>query len=115
MDVLTNKLANALSDLYLECRAMGWNGMAEEMQNASGALDEYRNAVGKEILAATDAQADMDAEPLDLGELLIVVTGDPTAGFRFTGPFNTNEAAEEAAGNHFDSAWTAPLNRPEAD
>jgi hypothetical protein len=47
----------------------------------------------------------------DAREAFIVITGDPVAGFIFTGPFVNHEAAEQWA-EGLQDWWTAFLQRP---
>ena len=113
MDAITNKLAGALQDLYLECRAQGLPTTKPEMAVAFNALAEYRIEAGKEILAATDAKRDMADEPQELEDLLVLVVGDPANGYRFIGPFNDMEDASSYALSE-DSAWSiCDLDKPE--
>lgn len=113
MDAITNKLASALNDLHQQCAYMGAPSTHEDMRAAVEALQEYRDAVGKEILAATDAKRDMADEPHALEDLLVLVVGDPANGYRFIGPFNDMEDASSYALRE-DSAWSiCDLDKPE--
>lgn len=46
----------------------------------------------------------------DESDVVIVITGDPVAGFVFTGPFATHEAAERWAGSLQD--WCSAFLQP---
>lgn len=102
MDALTNKLANALNDLFLECRAQGLTSRDGFVDEASMVLQEYRDAVGKEILAATDARRDMDAEPQELHALFV---GNPVAGFKVVGPFADIDTMADFEDGFGDQDW----------
>jgi len=49
----------------------------------------------------------------DLPENHVVIVGNPADGFSFYGPFDTAEAAHEAADCAFDDWWIARLHEPE--